>query len=103
MIFRAALHSLLFALVSLPAFAAESKKAAEEEVQIVEGVNCKHEKNTKDERRLEAQTHGKGCILVYTKYGKAQQIGKAVNGVELCREKLRGVRATLEKGGYKCE
>ncbi len=72
----------------------------EEEVQIIEGATCAREK---DERRLEAQTKEAGCVLIYTKHGKPAKIGEAKKGVELCREKLRGVRATLEKGGYTCK
>ena len=92
----------LLILASSPSFAADKKAAppVEEEVQIVEAVDCV---NGKDERRLEAQTKDAGCVLLYTKNKKTSQIGQARRGVELCREKLKDVRANLERGGHKCK
>ena len=98
------MKKLVFLLALAPALAfAADKKApapAEEEVQIVEASDCV---NGKDARRLEAQTKDAGCVLLYTKHGKTSQIGQARRGVELCREKLKEVRANLERGGHKCK
>lgn len=94
------LLTLLFLLPSLAVAADKKKAAVEEEVQIVEAVDCV---NGTDERRLEAQTKDAGCVLLYTKFRKTSQIGQARRGVELCRQKLKEVRANLERGGHKCK
>lgn len=94
------LFSLLLLLPTLT-FAADKKAPkVEEEVQIVEAVDCA---NGKDQRRLEAQTKDAGCVLLYTKFGKTMQIGQSRKGVELCRTKLKEVQANLERGGQKCK
>lgn len=94
------LPAVLLLLVPLFAFAADKKARVEEEIQIVEAVDCH---NGKDERRLEAQTKDAGCVLLYTKFGKTAQIGQSRKGVELCRTKLREVQANLERAGHSCK
>ncbi len=82
-----------------PVFAEAHANATSEE-QIVEAIACK---NKGENRRLEVQTKDAGCILRYFKYNQTQEIAKARRGVELCKENLRKVRVTLERGGYSCE
>lgn len=94
------LFSMLVLCITQPALAEKKAGQVEEEVQIIEAVDCA---NGKDQRRLEAQTKGAGCALLYTKYGKTELIGQARRGVELCREKLKSVRSNLERGGHKCQ
>lgn len=97
---KKALFSLLILCTAMPALADKKAGQVEEEVQIIEAADCA---NGKDQRRLEAQTKGAGCALLYTKYGKTELIGQARRGVEICREKLKSVRSNLERGGHKCQ
>jgi hypothetical protein len=92
-------------LVSGELALAETKASAKPapvgmEEQLVEGVTCTQGKET---RRLEVQTKEAGCRLFYTKGGGTNEIGASRNGVDLCKNTLKGVRMNLEKAGYKCQ
>jgi len=64
-------------------------QALEEEVQVVEGVDCSH---GKDVRRLEVLTRQAGCRLLYFKFGKSNELALARSGVEICKDELKNVR-----------
>ncbi len=99
---RFSVYPALLLIATFPALAdtKADAPAVAEEVQIVEGATCSH---GKDERRLETLTKDAGCVLHYTKFGQTKKIGEAKRGVELCREKMKGVKTSLEKAGYKCQ
>lgn len=77
---------------------APATPAAEE--QLVEGVECIHDK---DVRKLEVMTKDAGCVAHYTKGGTSSQIGNSRKGVELCRSSIEKVRKNLEAAGYECK
>ena len=82
---------------------AETKAAPPQsmpEEQLVEGVGCKL---GQEARRLEVHTKEAGCSLQYFRSGKNKEIAAAKHGVQLCKDKLKQVRGTLETAGYKCE
>lgn len=74
--------------------------AMEEEVQIVEGIKCMQ---GHDIRQLEILTKEAGCTLQYSKFGKNSQIALSRHGVEVCKDRLKQVRNTLEGSGYQCK
>ena len=93
-------------LISWETAQAETKKTepaeryiAALEEQIVEGVDCKKGTET---RRLEVRTKDTGCTLMYTKAGNTTEIARSKRSVELCKDNLKKVRATLSGSGYSC-
>jgi hypothetical protein len=77
-----------------------SASAAEEEVQVVQSLDCQL---GEDKRRLEVLTKKAGCSLQYYKHGKSSEIAVAKNGVEVCQAALQKVKKTLEGSSYKCK
>lgn len=63
-------------------------------------VMCRKDKEVRTIRIEKAPTGG-GCITVYTKYGKDQNIGRAQNP-QSCVDILKRVETTLTNADWKC-
>jgi hypothetical protein len=79
---------------------AASPSAAEADNEVVTRRICK---NGADERILEVIPIDKGCVLRYTKAGKAEEKAKATHGVQICQDSLQKIAARLEKASFHCE
>lgn len=62
-------------------------------------VMCRHGKEVRT-LRIEKDPKG-GCITIYTKFGKDQNIGKAQNP-QSCVDILKRVETTLTNADWKC-
>lgn len=60
-------------------------------------------KNEKDSRTLEIlKDSGEGCKLMYSKYGKDEEIASSGNGMDYCKNVLSKVEVNLKNGGFEC-
>jgi len=74
--------------------------AAEADNEVVARRICK---NGNDERILEVIPMEKGCVLQYTKAGKAEEKAKASHGVQVCQDSLQKIASRLEAANFHCE
>ncbi|MGZ3737026.1 MAG: hypothetical protein ACXVC0_18795, partial [Bdellovibrionota bacterium] len=74
--------------------------SAEVDNEVVTRRICK---NGKDERILEVIPMEKGCVLQYTKGGKAEEKAKASHGVQICQDSLQKIAKRLETANFHCE
>ena len=92
--------ALITARAETPKNGGASLSIAEADNEVVERATC-HKGN--DERFLEVIPKERGCVLRYTKGGKAEDKATSVHGVQICQDTLKKMRQRLEKSEFKCE
>lgn len=87
---------LLPLLLASVAFA-EEKKSAE---PLINKLLCH---GPHEERTLEIQAKGSGCVLMYTKQNNASEVARAQYDHKPCRAAMQKIRDRLESGNFACE
>lgn len=78
-------------------------KAKTEVAKAQADVRAKVECALKTEKRdLEIREKGKGCVLSYTKGGKAEDVATGSNGTAYCQKALEKISGNLKTAGYEC-
>lgn len=90
-------------LAPAPVVTAAPVPAVKQEKQISTFENKLICKNEKDSRSLEIlKGSSQGCKLMYSKYGKDQEIASSRNGIDHCKQVLSKVETNLKNGGFEC-
>jgi hypothetical protein len=59
--------------------------------------------NSGDVRTIEIKADGKGCQVLYTKFGTENSVASSSFGTEHCEKVLTKIEDNLTKAGFKCE